>query len=1176
MKHLVCSAFLACAGTLFAELPTPIAHWTFDDSENLGADAQNAHPLTALIASSSYATPAGIADGHLNGAVNLRRSSSPVGNAFWTEPAALPTGKNPFTVSAWIRPNGATSNNGYILCHLALESGVPNGFIAANRWTGWYLRFGGDGKLALCFGGWRNPPAASDDKAVVGAIPSGAYKDNKWHHVAIARGADGMTRLFWDGSKIGESTITYSVNAICRLLLGSYEQSNPYSGDYDEVKVWNESLTDLQIVGAYLEGTPGIDLDEDGRILLHAEAGEVVTNQVSYAAGAEMAKTGAGEVQLWQASGTYRGTVGVTNGLLRTGENGGFQNAAGFAVEEGATFEFGRKADYAASFAGTGTMRFSGQAVFNLTGDLSGFTGTWQNYAANVFFGTSSAPKAISPDSSLNVANGGFFSFPGDVSVASLSGEGILGGVALADGGKLTVGGADDATFAGRLLGKGSFVKNGAGELTLSGASEFTNVAVNAGTLALAGALPITRPGLCAAWNFDDADNLVRDTTPGHQTPLIVDAYGNPPVETVADGVRGSAVHIVAPNSSTADCFLLRTGNAVALPSGTSPFTVSFWIRPRGNYGANSYILRYSDNLTGNATNFSYTGWNKGWMIATCKSGSRLMFTYLNGWRDPSNATDVPLTDTALAPNAWHHIVGTRDGKVWKLYLDGAEVGSYTYDNVKEMPAAGMLQIGSYTCHSQPGNAIDADYDEVQLFDRAWTVDDVAVEFARRTPRPAPISLPAPLAHWTFDAFETDEHGRFFRDHSGTGWNFYEVMSGSKTVQCIDASNPRGLDVNGGAAYVDTANYGAFLRVGDHVDPRTVLASANPNFTLSIRLRVIDNNQSGRQVLHSFGSAQMAETCLRLTSEAVDASYKDNRPKAYRVIPGNVNSGDGWALEDSYRSNCTNAPWTTLTFVNTAAKRQTTVYRDGRLLGTYASNYGLVLDRILLFAGYYNSGVPSTYSGYAVDDLRVYTNLLAAVEVKALVYEQAGVKPAPLAQAAVTVASAAALQVKDGEHVADTLVGAGNVMVDAFGAFGARDYADWSGTLSGKGALLIPQGAKCSLPAARIQLPYADFEDNAVELTLKDASVPFVRFAGTVRLGETGTLKLADAASAKTWPGKRFLLAECGGYDGPADTTGWTFAPAPGGDDTLQGKFVFSNGKLWLRMSGGGLSIIVR
>ncbi len=29
MKHFVCSVFLACIGTLFAELPTPIAHWTF-------------------------------------------------------------------------------------------------------------------------------------------------------------------------------------------------------------------------------------------------------------------------------------------------------------------------------------------------------------------------------------------------------------------------------------------------------------------------------------------------------------------------------------------------------------------------------------------------------------------------------------------------------------------------------------------------------------------------------------------------------------------------------------------------------------------------------------------------------------------------------------------------------------------------------------------------------------------------------------------------------------------------------------------------------------------------------------------------------------------------------------------------------------------------------------------
>ena len=60
MRIFIClAASLACAGALFAELPAPVSHWTFDDAEALGADAQEAHPLTALIASASYATPAG-------------------------------------------------------------------------------------------------------------------------------------------------------------------------------------------------------------------------------------------------------------------------------------------------------------------------------------------------------------------------------------------------------------------------------------------------------------------------------------------------------------------------------------------------------------------------------------------------------------------------------------------------------------------------------------------------------------------------------------------------------------------------------------------------------------------------------------------------------------------------------------------------------------------------------------------------------------------------------------------------------------------------------------------------------------------------------------------------------------------------------------------------------------
>ena len=71
-------------------------------------------------------------------------------------------------------------------------------------------------------------------------------------------------------------------------------------------------------------------------------------------------------------------------------------------------------------------------------------------------------------------------------------------------------------------------------------------------------------------------------------------------------------------------------------------------------------------------------------------------------------------------------------------------------------------------------------------------------------------------------------------------------------------------------------------------------------------------------------------------------------------------------------------------------------------------------------------------------------------------------------------------------------------------------------------------------------------------------------------------MRLQGATSAGSWPGKRFLSAECAAYDGPADTSGWTFDPAPAADNQLLGTFQFSGGRLYLQMKGGGLAIMIK
>ena len=1169
MKRLMMVLARSVCMVASAEMPTPISQWSFEDETNLGIDSKGSNDLTAkLAASTSYDTPKINASGHLGNAVDFRRSSTPVGNAYLGAADGLPKGTTPFSLSLWIKPCANTSATGYIIADLGITGGVPGGWTINNTWNGWYLRFSNNGKLAWCFNGWRNPPSASGSTDVVGAIPSGAYKDGKWHQVVMTRDLNKVARLYWDGRKIGEQTITYSIPDGRCLLIGSYETNNPYDGYYDEIELFGEVLTDGQIVQKFFEGNANVNPDENGRIVLTADAGVVVTNQISYDPPLlQIEKTGEGTVLLYHGSGNYDGTVKASAGLLRTGEIGTLRTASAFEVSNGATLEFGRSGNYAAPISGTGLARFTGHGVYNLTGGLGGFSGVLGSYFGTVNFGTADAPLIPTAATSLDVDGGGFLNFFGDVSVASLSGAGQLGGVAVPDGHTLTVAGAADADYAGRLVGKGTLVKNGAGTLTLSGESAFSNLTVNAGAVALAPAMPSGvkyRTGLCGYWNFDNPANIGADGSLDGTQKLVDDGYGNYKVELVNDGVSGKAVHIVQPNQKDGDCFFLRTEGPGQLPSGTASFTVSAWIRPRGNLSGYCYLLRRSD-YTGPVDGAWKHDWNHSWMISSTGGGTRMTFEVMSGWIDAGTDTKAAAGPVDFSLNTWHHVVGTREGRVWKLYFDGQLVGSYTHSSDHEISSNAKFQVGSYGCHDQPHNAIDADYDEIQYLAGAWTAEEVAAEYAARKPKSA-IELPVPLAHWTFDEFETDDHGRFFRDHSLSGWHFYEVKKDAKSVACIDSSHAAGQDINGGAAYVDSNNAGAYLKVGDYVVPKTTFSGKNPDFTLSIRLRNVTNNQQTRQLMVSFGSAQVSTSCFRLSSESV-TNGKDYEPRTYRIFPGTSDT-QCTTIEDTYNSYGETSPWTTLTFVNDAATKKVTIYRDGKKVGEGPTSYSLDLDRILIYAGYnYN-----TYNGYAVDDLRVYKTKLNDPQIALLAREQAGVQGGPVESAAVNLAASTTLDVKGGTHVAASVSGDGDVTVAEGAAFGACDYAGFNGTISGSGALALA----AKVPAGvTVSLSEAVFPNDTIELTLAAEDTPFVSFAGKVTLPRKGTIRLLDAVNPESWEGRLFALATCTSYEGPADTTDWTFDP-PLPESVKRNRFVFSNGVLSLKMGGRGSAIIVR
>ena len=242
----------------------PIAQWSFEDAENLGADSVGNYPFSSVAGDAGSTAPSQVADGHAGNALCITRTGSVTGYAMLgPTDHILPSGSSPFTVSVWIRPNSSCAKSAYIINRMQLVSGQPNAWTAPNRWTGWLFRFVGEGdRLLVYFNGWSGTAEDSRNGALAW-IPAGQHNDGKWHHAAFSLDAAKKVTIYWDGAKVGAHKLTTcNVGNDTRLLIGSYEKNNGFSGDYDEIKFYDRTLSDAEIVEE--AGSSPLTLDAGG------------------------------------------------------------------------------------------------------------------------------------------------------------------------------------------------------------------------------------------------------------------------------------------------------------------------------------------------------------------------------------------------------------------------------------------------------------------------------------------------------------------------------------------------------------------------------------------------------------------------------------------------------------------------------------------------------------------------------------------------------------------------------------------------------------------------------------------------------------------------------------------------------------------------------------------------
>lgn len=966
---------------------------------------------------------------------------------------------------------------------------------------------------------------------------------------------------------------------------------------------------------------------EGGTLVWDDAAGDMYPYKVphKYGSGTFLFKR---ESIFWESEGfVHQGTLAFTNGvntstyrwLLYDGAAlevmGGvtsiaqIRSAAGvsaatrLSVLSGATLDlctgfnnYGSWYKFYGDVTGEGTLRVTGGGRHYLVRDkvaALSFTGRYQPYLGDLVFGTADKPLGLAPAASLDVAGSGWAFLYQDATVRALTGAGADGGVSWPAASTLTVdGGAETNVYAGRLAG-GTLVKKGADHtLVLTGETRHSGaIRVEAGTLAVRRGL--ARPGLRAYWNFEDADDLGADVSADGLMSAAVRKDPTFRPYQVADGVVGRAVHFGDGQDMKQGGLLLRARKEdlsakACLPSGSQPFTFSFWMRPTKGKCGNGTNFLHVDSGSGTATTerdeaTMGVNWGNGFFFGSAKwdeakgsaGGSQPAFKNLafycgTGWtrggvwydngageKAYANRVAIAAFDDAdyLFDGNWHHIVGTYSNRVIRIFVDGKKMGEKVRDADLNVTANPYIQIGNYA--EDTNHTYQGDLDEIQWLVGAWSEEEVAAEYAARDPRArrAPL-LPAPVAHWTFDE-QADDRG--YADVTGNGFDLENVASnGTAYVEQEAVTYTDDPSFTGGAAWIKAKT--SHLRLKDGADLGTRLSGS---FTISLRTTYPANG-----AFFMLGNGVVAnsvylgdESCPRMQYWMVGGTGSDRR---FKYADSGTYGQNGTATASAYGVN---------TLVYDAQKKVLLVYRDA-ILQRCVTGFAFELKPSQLQWGCVGD---KSFTNLRLDDLRLYDTALTGAQVAELARTvRSGAASAETTvlppEAQVEVAAGATFSARGVvDCMLGTLAGTGRVDIGGGSTLRAADYAAFAGTVSGAGCLDLDGTAR--MPSAATVT--ADVRAETLRLSVADAgrSTPFVTTAGRVVVHATGTIAVTDAAGPGALAGKRWTLAKGASVVLPDDFSGWTVSPEPPAGWAFQ---VSEDGTLTLSIGGGGTHLFLR
>jgi len=234
--------------------------------------------------------------------------------------------------------------------------------------------------------------------------------------------------------------------------------------------------------------------------------------------------------------------------------------------------------------------------------------------------------------------------------------------------------------------------------LVLTGCSLLSNIS-QVPTTEQSGVTYLTKGGvppsfdLIGLWHFDTDAN---DSTANHNNGTFMDnAY-------LTTGYFGNAVSF----DGSGD-YVEVSGTDSLEPSNV---TVECWVKSSTIKSYQYIVAKY---YTGSYASYGlYTGSSKG-----------LFFYVSDGSYSLSNDAGTGVWD-----GEWHHIAGTYDGSILKLYVDGIEVGTGKAVTKTIGYNTGNLYVGSYGT----GYYFTGTIDEVRIWDGALTGSNIEYNYSLR------------------------------------------------------------------------------------------------------------------------------------------------------------------------------------------------------------------------------------------------------------------------------------------------------------------------------------------------------------------------------------------------------------------------------------------------------------